>query len=177
MERELIQDLLFILQGIDGKYIYYNNTKIQNNHQPKANQNSTNEQNDVTNILFNIQFIKNVNLSNSFRDFVEKIGEMGCLLLKIRLFIDQTKQATKSHKKPTLTKQSLASALEQQIVEFYEFVSVLEYQIQSNSIQSLRKIFYFAYNLQIFEKMKILCLIVEDTEKLEGKFHQIKFIN
>eukprot|EP01133_Synstelium_polycarpum_P001381 gene1381-1591_t len=107
-EESLVKDLMFVCQGIDGKYIKYYHDIDAFAVDPK------------------------VNVGRPTRDLVGRIAEFGWLLRQLRLFL-----TTNPFQQHGLTNQSLCSALNDELVEFYRLIALLETEVAGEERQRL----------------------------------------
>jgi len=101
-EKELMQDLLYVFQGIDGKFIKYA-CQI--------------EQFQVTD--------PNVGISQRLSDHVGLLSELGWLVKKVTTFVEQNKFSTSS-----LTLQAFCHACQLELSQYFKQVAVLEAQMK-----------------------------------------------
>ncbi|KAI9206326.1 Spc98 family-domain-containing protein [Polychytrium aggregatum] len=101
-EAHLLRDIVFVFQGIDGRYIHYRAEHDAYVVDPSAN------------------------ISNPVRGLLAKLSEMGLLYRKIGLFVQESQRDPSQG----LICQSFASALQSEITDYYRFVAVIEAQLQ-----------------------------------------------
>lgn len=101
-EPDLLRDLIFIFQGIDGQYIKFNQS------------------------INDYGFIPGVSVSIPMQEMVFKLADIGWLYIKIRDFIKQNVD------NPTigLVGQSLCAALQHELTQYYKLIAILEAQIE-----------------------------------------------
>ncbi|KAK5581279.1 hypothetical protein RB653_001310 [Dictyostelium firmibasis] len=123
-EHLLIRDIIYVFQGIDGTYIKYN----KQSDSFKIDENTSN-----TLVNGEPSYI-----SKPKRDLIYRLCEFGWLFKKVRLFITNN-----NFKKTGLTNQSFCSAINDELIELYRIIAILETQVNkkfdmvnNNSISS-----------------------------------------
>ena len=101
-EAALLRDIIFVFQGIEGKYIKY----------------------DQSSDSYRID--NKLGVPKSVRDFVNKLAELGWLYRKVRKYLD----ARAGDKALGLVGQSFCAALQRELTEYYRLMAVLEGQQQ-----------------------------------------------
>ncbi|KAN0047476.1 hypothetical protein ACTA71_001858 [Dictyostelium dimigraforme] len=109
-EHLLIRDIIYVFQGIDGTYIKYN----KQSDSFKIDENTSNT-------LVNGE---PAYISKPKRDLVYRLCEFGWLFKKVRLFITNN-----DFKKTGLTNQSFCSAINDELIELYRIIAILETQV------------------------------------------------
>eukprot|EP01080_Neovahlkampfia_damariscottae_P002610 gene2610-3570_t len=109
-ENQLVKDLIFIFQGLDGKYLKFNS------------------KNQV------YEFSKRIDASKRIQNHIKQISEIGFLMKKIQSFINQKSNFS------SLMSQSLVSSINTELTLFYKEISILESQIRNSDNFSLRRV-------------------------------------
>lgn len=146
-ESDLLRDLIFIFQGIDGQYIKYNQ-----------------ELNDYA-------FISDISVSKPMKDMVLKLADLGWLYIRIRNFI----QLNIDNPNIGLVGQSLCAALQHELTEYYKLIAILEAQIEKqiankslpNDQLSLTLKRLTVWTLDCYQKLKLMSILVDVCQ---GKF-------
>ncbi|GAM24033.1 hypothetical protein SAMD00019534_072080 [Acytostelium subglobosum LB1] len=102
-EELLVRDLIYVFQGIDGKYIKFFN--------------------DIDSFAVE----PNVNLSRPRRDMIGRLAEFGWLFRQIRIFLVNGEFRHKG-----LVNQCFCSALQDELAELYRLIAILETKIDRN---------------------------------------------
>ncbi|KAI7906548.1 Spc98 family-domain-containing protein [Cokeromyces recurvatus] len=147
-ESDILRDLIFLFQGIDGQYIRYN--AELNDH-----------------IL-----IPGLEISKSTEETVLKLAEVGWLYIKIRDFVKQNMHS------PTigLVGQSLCAALQHELTEYYKLIAILEAQIEKQiankqlplTDQSLTLKRLAVWTEDYKQKLKLMGILVDVCEDKKG---------
>lgn len=111
LEVELLKDLLYAFQGIEGKYITFSMLEDSYVIQP------------------------NIGISESSRKFIYELTEMGWLYNKVTHFIANNIDQL------SLTSQSLCYSFQNELTEYYRLIALLEQQISATAGLSLRKLY------------------------------------
>ena len=111
-EKDIITDLLYVLVGIDGKYIKYN------------------IQTDSYNLMDNIKWEENI------FDIVDSISEIGWLFYKINKYIFYYK----SSKFNSLYIQSFIFAIKNELDEYYKLISIYKKMNNNDLLKKLGNI-------------------------------------
>ncbi|KAL7749198.1 Microtubule-nucleating Tub4p (gamma-tubulin) complex component [Sorochytrium milnesiophthora] len=104
-EAELLRDLMYVFQGIDGKFIRYST-------------HTSTYRLDAT-----------ILVPQSVRDLVEKLAELGWMYRRLSQFLNEKANDAAFG----LVGQSFCSALRKELAEYYRLIAVLESQIASAS--------------------------------------------
>ncbi|KAL4219924.1 Gamma-tubulin complex component 3 [Mactra antiquata] len=146
-ERELVRDLVFILQGIEGKWIKF----------------------DVTKDAYKAD--KQVGIPQAVRLLVSGLSECGWLLNKVKNYVE-TRSADKTF---GLVGQSFCAALHQELTEYYRLIAVLESQLQEDIDQgigmnvsgiSLRRLLVWTFDP--LDRLKKLAALVDICKGKKG---------
>lgn len=140
-ESDLLRDLIFIFQGIDGQYIKYNQ-----------------ELNDYA-------FISDISVSKPMKDMVLKLADLGWLYIRIRNFI----KLNIDNSNIGLVGQSLCAALQHELTEYYKLIAILEAQIEKqiankslpNDQLSLTLKRLTVWTLDCYQKLKLMSILVD----------------
>jgi gamma-tubulin complex component 3 len=145
-EALLVRDLIFVFQGIDGKYIHYSKSEDGYRVDPK------------------------VGVPRSVREECHKLGELGWLFRKVRSFTENKKL----EKTAGLVVNSFCHALSVELNEYYCLVAALEAQQPlSEGVRgdlsvslSLHRLIVWTYGpLQV---MKLLAILCDKSRGLKG---------
>ncbi|CAG9335595.1 unnamed protein product [Blepharisma stoltei] len=110
LEKEILRDILFAIQGIEGKYITFSMLEDSYVIQP------------------------NIGVPDPIRKMVGELAELGWLYKKVVKYIDTNIE------QPSLTSQSLCYALQSDLAEYYRLIALLEQQRDELKDLNLRKI-------------------------------------
>ncbi|KAI7888030.1 Spc98 family-domain-containing protein [Mucor mucedo] len=147
-ESDLLRDLIYIFQGIDGQYIKYNG-----------------ELNDYA-------FISDISVSKPMKDMVLKLADLGWLYIRIRNFI----KLNIDNSSIGLVGQSLCAALQQELTEYYKLIAILEAQIEKqiankslpNDQTSLTLKRLTVWTLDYYQKLKLMSILVDVCQDQKG---------
>ncbi|KAI8641486.1 Spc98 family-domain-containing protein [Parasitella parasitica] len=145
-EADLLRDLIFLFQGIDGQYIRFD-TDI-NDH----------------------VFIPGIEVSRSTENMVFKLADIGWLYTKVRNFVKGNMDS------PTigLVGQSLCAALQHELTEYYKLIAILEAQIEKQMInnqitdQSLTLKRLMIWTLDCNQKLRLMSVLVDVCQDQKG---------
>ncbi|XP_018102678.1 gamma-tubulin complex component 3 homolog isoform X2 [Xenopus laevis] len=145
-ETSLVRDLLYVFQGIDGKFVKMCNSENCYKVDDK------------------------VALSKSLRDITSKLAELGWLHNKIRKYTDQRSL----DRAFGLVGQSFCAALHQELKEYYRLLSVLHSQVEDDqgvnlgleSSLTLRRLLVWTYDPKI--RLKTLAALVDHCQGRKG---------
>ncbi|KAF2985785.1 hypothetical protein EK904_009369 [Melospiza melodia maxima] len=147
-EANLVRDVLYVFQGIDGKNIKMCNS--ENCYKVEGK----------------------VSLSKSLRDTTSRLAELGWLHNKIRKYTDQRSL----DRAFGLVGQSFCAALHQELKEYYRLLSVLHSQLQLEDDQgvnlglesslTLRRLLVWTYDPKI--RLKTLAALVDHCQGRKG---------
>ncbi|OXB80591.1 UNVERIFIED_CONTAM: hypothetical protein H355_014934 [Colinus virginianus] len=147
-EANLVRDILYVFQGIDGKNIKMCNS--ENCYKVEGK----------------------VSLSKSLRDTTSRLAELGWLHNKIRKYTDQRSL----DRAFGLVGQSFCAALHQELKEYYRLLSVLHSQLQLEDDQgvnlglesslTLRRLLVWTYDPKI--RLKTLAALVDHCQGRKG---------
>nr|XP_031532028.1 gamma-tubulin complex component 3 [Vicugna pacos] len=147
-EAALVRDVLYVFQGIDGRYVKMSSTDNCYKVEGKAN------------------------LNKSLRDTTVRLAELGWLHNKVRKYTDQ-RSLDRSF---GLVGQSFCAALHQELREFYRLLSVLHSQLQLEDDQgvnlglesslTLRRLLVWTYDPKI--RLKTLAALVDHCQGRKG---------
>ena len=108
-EGVLMRDVVYVFQGIDGKYIKYDRSKEAFRIDPIAG------------------------IPNAVRKTIYKLAECGLLYNKVRKYAD----SRSTERAFGLVGQSFCAALHQELTEYYRLIAVLEAQLQQEEDQGV----------------------------------------
>ncbi|KAB1267567.1 Gamma-tubulin complex component 3, partial [Camelus dromedarius] len=147
-EAALVRDVLYVFQGIDGRYVKMSSVADCYKVEGKAN------------------------LNKSLRDTTVRLAELGWLHNKVRKYTDQ-RSLDRSF---GLVGQSFCAALHQELREFYRLLSVLHSQLQLEDDQgvnlglesslTLRRLLVWTYDPKI--RLKTLAALVDHCQGRKG---------
>ncbi|KAL0136957.1 Spc98 family-domain-containing protein [Mucor lusitanicus] len=145
-EADLLRDLIFLFQGIDGQYIRYD---------PQLNDHV---------------FIPGIQVSPSITNMVFKLADIGWLYTKVRNFVNDNMDS------PTigLVGQSLCAALQQELTEYYKLIAILEAQVEKQMInnqvtsQSLTLKKLMIWTLDCNQKLRLMSVLVDVCQGQKG---------
>ncbi|KAI8087029.1 Spc98 family-domain-containing protein [Gilbertella persicaria] len=147
-EADLLRDLIFLFQGIDGQYIRYN--KELNDH----------------------VFIPGIEVSKSTEEMVFKLVEIGWLYTRVKTFIRDNSDSAKIG----LVGQSLCAALQHELTEYYKLIAILEAQIEKQMAnkhagltdQSLTLKRLMVWTLECHQKLRLMSVLVDVCQDQKG---------
>ncbi|GAN07895.1 gamma-tubulin complex component 3 [Mucor ambiguus] len=145
-EADLLRDLIFLFQGIDGQYIRYD-TQL-NDH----------------------VFTPGIEVSPPITNMVFKLADIGWLYTKVRNFVNDNMDS------PTigLVGQSLCAALQQELTEYYKLIAILEAQVEKQMInnqvtsQSLTLKKLMIWTLDCNQKLRLMSVLVDVCQGQKG---------
>ncbi|XP_075446802.1 gamma-tubulin complex component 3 isoform X2 [Ascaphus truei] len=145
-EASLVRDILYVFQGIDGKYIKM--CSSENCYKVEGK----------------------VALSKSLKDTTSRLAELGWLHNKIRKYTDQRSL----DRAFGLVGQSFCAALHQELKEYYRLLSVLHSQVEDDqgvnlgleSSLTLRRLLVWTYDPKI--RLKTLAALVDHCQGRKG---------
>ncbi|XP_052801228.1 gamma-tubulin complex component 3 homolog isoform X1 [Mya arenaria] len=108
-ETELVRDLVYVFQGIEGKWVHFDPSKDGYKVDAQAG------------------------IPKAIRQLVSKLAECGWLFNKVKNYVE-TRSADKTF---GLVGQSFCAALQQELTEYYRLIAVLESQIQDEVDQGI----------------------------------------
>ncbi|KAJ1921521.1 Microtubule-nucleating Tub4p (gamma-tubulin) complex component [Mycoemilia scoparia] len=145
-EEELIRDIIFVMQGIDGKHIIWDNRRQ----------------------VYIIQ--NNVVISSNLGDLTRRLTEVGRLYRYIRDYVEEEGQSG------GLVTQSLCSSLQEELRQYYKLVAILEAQQakvdldtlpgESSSGLTLRRI--NTWITEPLHKLRLIDWMVEKCKECKG---------
>ncbi|XP_053403084.1 gamma-tubulin complex component 3-like [Mercenaria mercenaria] len=146
-ESELVKDLVYVFQGIEGKWIKF----------------------DVSKDAYKVD--AQAGIPKAIRQLVSKLAECGWLFNKVKNYVE-TRSADKTF---GLVGQSFCAALQQELTEYYRLVAVLESQLQeeldqgigmSNAGVTLRRLVVWTFDPLI--RLKSLAAMVDVCKGKKG---------
>ncbi|KAI8367323.1 Spc98 family-domain-containing protein [Blakeslea trispora] len=147
-EADLLRDLIFVFQGIDGQYIRYD---------PQLNDHV---------------FVPGIEVSKSNEEMVFKLAEIGWLYTSVRNFIQQHMDSPSIG----LVGQSLCAALQHELTDYYKLIAILEAQIEKQianqhlglTDQSLTLKRLFVWTLECYQKLRLMSVLVDVCRDQKG---------
>ncbi len=137
-ESELLRDVVFAFQGIDGKYVRYDQ------------------------MIDGFVVDAKVGVPRATRDLIRKLCELGWLFRKLKNFVDTSNiQLTGG-----LVVQSFAAAIENELLSYYKLIASLESQITEKSSVTLRQL--MVWTLEPMERLKMMAIIVDSCKGVKG---------
>ncbi|XP_072034595.1 LOW QUALITY PROTEIN: gamma-tubulin complex component 3 homolog [Amphiura filiformis] len=147
-ESQLVRDLVYVFQGIDGHIVKFNHTEDAFRIDPQ------------------------VVVSKPMRDLTHKLGELGWLFKKVRRYIDNRSQ----DKAFGVIGQSFCAALQQELTEYYRLLAVLQAQqehetdqaviVEPSETLSLIRLKVWMY--EPTQRMKYLAILVDGCKDKKG---------
>lgn len=146
-ESELVKDLVYVFQGIEGKWIRF----------------------DVTRDGYKVDH--QAGIPKAIRQLVSKLAECGWLFNKVRNYVE----SRSSDKTFGLVGQSFCAALQQELTEYFRLIAVLESQLQeeldqgiglSTSGVTLRRLVVWTFDPLI--RLKSLAALVDVCKGKKG---------
>ncbi|XP_060553963.1 gamma-tubulin complex component 3 homolog [Ruditapes philippinarum] len=146
-ESELVKDLVYVFQGIEGKWIKFDASKDAYKVDGQAG------------------------IPKAIRQLVSKLAECGWLFNKVKNYVE-TRSADKTF---GLVGQSFCAALQQELTEYYRLIAVLESQLQeeldqgigmSNAGVTLRRLVVWTFDPLI--RLKSLAAMVDVCKGKKG---------
>ncbi|KAI8983447.1 Spc98 family-domain-containing protein [Pilobolus umbonatus] len=146
-ESELLRDLIYIFQGIDGQYIKF----------------------DV--IVNEYTIKKEIDILPSARDMIYRLSEIGWLYRQVQTFIKQNTHSPNIG----LVAQSLCSALQYELKDYYKMISILESQIEKQlkgtgilTEHSLTLTRLMVWTMDSLRKLKLMSVLVDVCKDKKG---------
>ncbi|CAO3613996.1 unnamed protein product [Mucor hiemalis] len=147
-ESDLLRDLIFVFQGIDGQFIKFD--KISND----------------------FALVRGISVSKPMEDMVFKLVDIGWLYIKIRSFIQQNIDNSNIG----LVGQSLCAALQHELTEYYKLIAILEAQIEKQIAsksqefhqQSLTLKRLMVWTLDCTQKLRLMSILVDVCQDQKG---------
>ncbi|XP_050408701.1 gamma-tubulin complex component 3 homolog [Patella vulgata] len=146
-ENELLKDLMFAFQGIEGQWIKFNSAKDG----------------------YRIEY--QAGIPKAVRQLISKLTECGWLYNKIKSYIT----SWSSDKAFGLVGQSFCAALHQELAEYYRFITVMEAQVQHEFDQgighvngglTLRRLAVWTFDPLV--RLKVLAALVDVCKGKKG---------
>eukprot|EP00164_Ancoracysta_twista_P021569 GFYU01039261.1.p1 GENE.GFYU01039261.1~~GFYU01039261.1.p1 ORF type:complete len:388 (-),score=49.40 GFYU01039261.1:95-1258(-) len=143
-EAVLLRDILFVFQGVDGRYIKYNVPADTYTVDPT------------------------VGIPTAARHMVCRLCEVGWLYRKVRRYLEEVTK----NEGYGLVGQSLAAALEKELREYYKLIAVLEAQLHPNGDRSapsqltLRRLLVWTY--EPLQRLKLMAMLVDAAKDKKG---------
>ncbi|KAI8325485.1 Spc97/Spc98, partial [Martensiomyces pterosporus] len=145
-EGALLQDLIYVMQGIDGSYVRWNDRKSAYTICP------------------------DVNLSRPTRAMVASLSELGGLCRDIQHYIDAVGESGR------LYEQSFCSELRSEMAQYFKLVAVLEAQLsktpqtlgpgESPLGLTLRRL--YAWTIEPRQKLRLMATTISNAQKGKG---------
>ncbi|KAF8908113.1 gamma-tubulin complex, DGRIP84/SPC97 component [Gymnopilus junonius] len=123
-EALMLEDLLFVLSGIEGTYITYHPDYSPEDDDP----------------LQGIRFIVAPSLDSSLNDLVERILPLGMYYTAIFAFIEQ-----RSHLEFGLVNHALCAAIREMLRDYQTLLSQLEHAFNTSASFSLQKLWFYVH--------------------------------
>ncbi|XP_071839053.1 gamma-tubulin complex component 3 homolog isoform X2 [Apostichopus japonicus] len=145
-EEVIVRDLVYVFQGIEGKYIKYNYSEDA------------------------FRLDSQVGIPRPTRDLVHKLAELGWLFLKVKKYVEKRSQ----DKAFGLVGQSFTAALQQELTEYYRLLAVLEAQqepedgFEVNSASALTLLQLNVWTFDPLNRMKWLAILVDGCKNKKG---------
>ncbi|PPQ84427.1 hypothetical protein CVT25_011254 [Psilocybe cyanescens] len=123
-EAIILEDLLFVLMGIEGTYITYHPEYSPEDDDP----------------LLGIRFVVAPSLDSSLGDLVERIIPLGMYYTAIHAFIEQ-----RSHLDYGLVNHALCAAIREMLRDYQTLLSQLEHAFNTSPSFSLQKLWFYVH--------------------------------
>ncbi|KAH9475975.1 Spindle pole body component alp4 [Psilocybe cubensis] len=123
-EAMILEDLLFVLMGIEGTYITYHSEYSPEDDDP----------------LLGIRFVVAPTLDSSLGDLVERIIPLGMYYTAIHAFIEQ-----RSHLDFGLVNHALCAAIREMLRDYQTLLSQLEHAFNTSPSFSLQKLWFYVH--------------------------------
>ncbi|XP_062521244.1 gamma-tubulin complex component 3 homolog isoform X2 [Corticium candelabrum] len=141
-EADLVRDIVYVLQGIDGKYVKF----------------------DAASDMYKVD--SKVGVPQTVRDLVGKLAELGWLYRRVNSFV--AKQS--NNRTIGLVGQSFCAALAHELSQYYQLISVLQSQqgISGDGYNrlTLRRLVVWTYDP--VRRLKVLATLVDASKGLKG---------
>ena len=140
-----MKDILYVIQGIDGKHVRYNSA------------------------IDSYDVLDSVKIPPSTRIMVRKISELGWLFHKVKSFISDCTDGYPAVDRGTIA-QAFCAALQDELSEFYKLLAVLESyssnQIPQGNYLSLRRLMVWLSEPTL--RMRLMAVLVDSCRSLRG---------
>ncbi|PFH47040.1 hypothetical protein AMATHDRAFT_77395 [Amanita thiersii Skay4041] len=123
-EAFILEDLLYVLIGIEGTYITYHPDYSSEDDDP----------------LQGIRFVTSTSLDASLRDLVERILPLGTYYTAITAFVEQ-----RSHLDYGLVNHALCASIRDMLKDYQTLLSQLEHAFNTSPTFSLQKLWFFVH--------------------------------
>lgn len=170
-ETELLRDIIYILQGIDGKWIQF--TEVEEAHIPGYDGVIIEPNNDLFTEA-GIQFTTSTthSIPAPTRDLLHTLAELGWLFKKISRGIEKGKEREDCG----MIEQSLHSALGIELTEYFRLIAVLEGEVndlneefeegvggenQSGAL-TLRRLLVWTEDIRL--RMRMMAVLIEESK-------------
>ncbi|KAF5340403.1 hypothetical protein D9611_007834 [Ephemerocybe angulata] len=142
-EALILEDLLFVLMGIEGEYIRYHPDYSPEDDDP----------------LRGIEFVINPSLDPSLRDLVERILPLGTYYTAIYAFVEH-----RSHLDYGLVNHALCAAIRDMLKDYQTLLSQLEHAFSTSPVFSLQKLWFYVHpTIHTLSLIYHLILELDDT--------------
>lgn len=134
LEKGILKDLLFIIQGIDGQWISYDQRK------------------DVHVIS------RGLKVSRSVKLIILRISELGWVYRKISAYLkSQQKHSLKEH---SYIEQSFRESISADIRNYFKYISMMEAKLNSSQ-QTLTLRNFLVWSMEPLKRLKWICAMIE----------------
>lgn len=137
-ESQLVRDLIYVIQGINGEFIKYEKSSDSYKIDP------------------------NFDISRSNMILAYRISELGWLFLQLQKYLKST-ETVSGNNKIGLVEQSFREGILEEVKSYYKMVSVLENQINQGIPMTLKKISVWTWNP--LRRLKWICTVI-DIDKI-----------
>ncbi len=146
MEQAILKDILFVLQGIDGKYVKFCEATFRHVVDPS--------------IL--------PLLPPGSGDLLARVCEMSWLHTHIQSYVNCTDEAKNTrHVRPGLVRQAFAYSIGEELTEYYRFLAILDSQLGvSEAGLTLRRLAVWV--LEPIERLRLIATLVDAAGSLQG---------
>lgn len=144
-EQRLLRDIIFVLQGIDGRYITFNKSLNAFSVSPE------------------------VGASSPERRLLHLICEGGWLFRRV----DQYLKSTTAQKGSGLVEQSFCGAMQSELTHYFHQIATLESEMNAKSVDGLGRSRLtmrgiHLWSLQVIENLRLMAMIVDSVKGMKG---------
>ncbi len=146
-EEDLLRDVIYTLQGIDGRYVKYDS------------------------VADSFQVDPRVGVPRATRDQISKICELGWIYKRVRDFVEAggfsgglVLQVFHIHKQYSRL-QAFAAAIDHELAYYYKLIAILEQQLTSQAM-SLRRLMVWIQ--EPLERLKLMLILIDIASTRRG---------
>ncbi len=146
MEQAILKDILFVLQGIDGKYVKFCEATFRYVVDPS-----------VLPLL-----------PPGSGDLIAHVCEMSWLFTRVEIYVNCTDEAKATRDiRPGLVRQAFAYSIGEELTEYYRFLAILDSQLGvSEAGLTLRRLAVWA--IEPIERLRLMATLVDAAGSLQG---------